>query len=117
MKELYPTFVDGGTISWGDISNNQAYAANTLFVTSNGGQACTALKNDPATRAIADDTEHSVMPLGVANSWPSAPLTLNAMVFKHSRFPNAAKALLAFLMEQRSTSRGSTPTSATGSTR
>ena len=27
-------------------------------------------------------------------------LTLNAMVFRHSRFPNAAKALLAFLMEQ-----------------
>lgn len=100
LKELYPTFVDGGTISWGDISNNQAYAANTLFVTSNGVSLYFALKNDPATRAIADDTEHSVMPLGVANSWPSAPLTLNAMVFKHSRFPNAAKALLMFLMEQ-----------------
>ena len=42
----------------------------------------------------------AVMPLGVADSWPSAPLTLNAMVFKHSRFPNASKALLAFLMEQ-----------------
>ena len=100
LKELYPTFVDGGTISWGDISNNQAYAANALFVTSNGVSLYFALKNDPATRAIADDTEHSVMPLGVANSWPSAPLTLNAMVFKHSRFPNAAKALLMFLMEQ-----------------
>ena len=100
LKELYPTFVDGGTISWGDISNNQAYAANTLFVTSNGVSLYFALKNDPATRAIADDTEHSIMPLGVASSWPSAPLTLNAMVFKHSRYPNAAKALLAFLMEQ-----------------
>jgi len=100
LKDLYPTFVDGGTISWGDISNNQAYAANTLFVTSNGVSLYFALKNDPATRAIAEDTEHSVMPLGVASSWPSAPLTLNAMVFKHSRFPNASKALLAFLMEQ-----------------
>ena len=100
LKDLYPTFVDGGTISWGDISNNQAYAANTLFVTSIGVSLYFALKNDPATRAIAEDTEHSVMPLGVASSWPSAPLTLNAMVFKHSRFPNASKALLAFLMEQ-----------------
>jgi multiple sugar transport system substrate-binding protein len=26
-------------------------------------------------------------------------LTLNAMVFRHSRFPNAAKALLTFLLE------------------
>jgi len=99
LRELYPTFVDGGTISWGDISNNQAYAANSLFVTSNGVSLYFALKNDPATRAIADDTEHSVMPLGVANSWPSAPLTLNAMVFRHSRFPNAAKAFLLFMME------------------
>ena len=100
LKELYPTFVDGGTVSWGDISNNQAYAANTLFVTSNGVSLYFALKNDPATRAIADDTEHSEMPRGAASSWPSAPLTLNAMVFRHSRFPNAAKALLAFLYEQ-----------------
>ena len=100
LKELYPTFVDGGTISWGDISNNQAYAANTCWVTSNGVSLYFALKNDPATRAIAEDTEHSVMPLGVANSWPSAPLTLNAMVFKHSRFPNAAKAFLTYMMEQ-----------------
>ena len=29
-----------------------------------------------------------------------AGLTLNAMVFKHSQFPNAAKALLQFLMEK-----------------
>ncbi len=100
LKELYPTFVDGGTISWGDISNNQAYAASACWVTSNGVSLYFALKNDPATRAIAEDTEHSVMPLGVANSWPSAPLTLNAMVFKHSRFPNAAKAFLTFMMEQ-----------------
>ena len=100
LKDLYPTFVDGGTVSWGDISNNQAYAANTCWVTSNGVSLYFALKNDPATRAIADDTEHAELPRGTATSWPSAPLTLNAMVFKHSRFPNAAKALLAFLMEQ-----------------
>ena len=100
LRDLYPTFVDGGTISWGDISNNQAYAANTCWLTSNGVSLYFALKNDPATRAIAEDTEHSFLPFGAAPSWPSAPLTLNAMVFRHSRFPNAAKALLAFLMEQ-----------------
>jgi multiple sugar transport system substrate-binding protein len=100
LRELYPTFVDGGTVSWGDISNNQAYAANTCWVTSNGVSLYFALRNDPATRAIAEDTEHSEMPRGAADSWPSAPLTLNAMLFRHSRFPNAAKALLTFLYEQ-----------------
>jgi multiple sugar transport system substrate-binding protein len=99
LKELYQTFIPG-TLSWGDVSNNRAFAAQELWLTANGVSMYFALKNDPATRPIADDTEHSVMPLGVASSWPSAPLTLNAMLFKHSRFPNAAKALLMFLMEQ-----------------
>ena len=98
LKELYPSFIPG-TIAWGDISNNRAYAANECWVTSNGVSLYFSLKNDPATRAIAEDTEHSELPHGVAGSWPSAPLTLNAMVFKHSRYPNAAKAFLQFMLE------------------
>ena len=98
LKELYPTFIPG-TIAWGDISNNRAYSANECWVTSNGVSLYFSLKNDPATRAIAEDTEHSELPHGVAGSWPSAPLTLNAMVFKHSRYPNAAKAFLQFMLE------------------
>lgn len=98
LKELYATFVPG-TLAWGDISNNRAYASNELFLTANGVSLYFALKNDPATRAIADDTEHSLLPKGVAETSPMAGLTLNAMVFRHSRFPNASKALLAFLME------------------
>jgi multiple sugar transport system substrate-binding protein len=98
LKDLYPTFVPG-TIAWSDISNNRAYAANELFLTSNGVSLYFALKNDPATRAIAEDTEHTLMPKGRLNESPMAGLTLNAMVFRHSRFPNAAKALLTFLME------------------
>jgi multiple sugar transport system substrate-binding protein len=39
------------------------------------------------------------MPHGKAPGWPSAPLTINAMVFRHSRFPNAAKAFLMFMLE------------------
>ena len=99
LKELYPTFVDGGTVSWGDISNNQAYAASTCWLTQNGVSLYFALKNDPATRAIAEDTEHSTMPFGKAAGWPAAPLTINAMVFKHSKFPNAAKAFLMYMLE------------------
>jgi len=99
LKELYPTFVPG-TLAWGDISNNRAYSANELFLTSNGVSLYFSLKNDPATRPIAEDTEHTIMPPGKAPGWPSAPLTLNTMIFKHSRFPNAAKALMAFMMER-----------------
>ena len=99
LKDLYATFVPG-TIAWGDISNNRAYAANEVWLTSNGVSLYFALKNDSATRPIADDTEHTLLPKGRLTESPMAGLTLNAMVFRHSRFPNAAKALLAFLMEQ-----------------
>ena len=98
LRELYPTFVPG-TLAWGDISNNRAYAANECFLTQNGVSLYFSMMNDPALRPIAEDTQMTPMPKGLADAAPNAGLTLNAMVFRHSRFPNAAKALLAFLME------------------
>ncbi|MCK8782797.1 extracellular solute-binding protein [Roseomonas sp. NAR14] len=97
-KELYGTFIQG-TVSWGDISNNRAYTAGDISLTSNGVSLYFSLKNDPATAAIAADTEHALMPLGRATSPPEAPLLLNAMVFRHTRYPNAAKEYLRFMME------------------
>jgi multiple sugar transport system substrate-binding protein len=99
LKELYPTFLPG-TLAWGDISNNRAYSSNECFFTSNGVSLYFSLKNDPATAPIAADTEHTFRSKGVGNSPPDAGLTLNAMVFRHSRFPNAAKAFLQFMMER-----------------
>lgn len=98
VKELYPTFVSG-TMSWNDISNNRAYASNELFFTSNGVSLYFSLKNDPATKAIADDTEHAPLVKGLANSAPMSATVLNGMVFKHTKYPNAAKAYLAYMME------------------
>jgi multiple sugar transport system substrate-binding protein len=98
LKELYATFVPG-TLAWGDISNNRAYASNECWLTANGVSLYFALKNDPATAPIAADTEHSLLPKGRLDTSPMAGLTLNAMVFRHSRYPNAAKALLQFLLE------------------
>jgi multiple sugar transport system substrate-binding protein len=98
LKALYPTFI-AGTSSWNDVSNNRAYSAQDISLTSNGVSLYFSLKNDPATAAIADDTEHQFMPLGLAKSSPMAGLTLNAMVFKHSPYPNAAKAFLQFMLE------------------
>ena len=98
LKDLYPTFVPG-TLSWGDPSNNRAYAANECWLTANGVSLYYALKNDPATRAIAEDTEHAPLPYGVVGKPPQASLILNGMVFKHTKFPNAAKAYIQFMME------------------
>ena len=98
LRELYPTFVPG-TIAWGDISNNRAYSASECWLTANGVSLYFSLKNDPATRPIAEDSEHQLLPKGVLTQHPMSGLTLNAMVFRHSRFPNAARAFLAFMME------------------
>lgn len=104
LKELFPTFAPG-TLSWLDPSNNRAYAAQEVFLTPNGVSLYYALKNDPNLRAIADDTEHALLPKGVLSSSPMSATVLNAMVFRHSRFPNASKAFLSFMMEQEQYSR------------
>ena len=88
-----------GTLGWNDVSNNRAYAANELFLTGNGISLYYALKRDANTAALADDTEHALWPSGVAGSTPMRVLILNAMVFKHSRYPNAAKEFIRFMME------------------
>jgi multiple sugar transport system substrate-binding protein len=98
LKDLYPAFISG-TLGWGDVSNNRAFAANECWLTSNGVSLYFALKNDPATAAVAADTEHQFMPFGVAGRPPQGGLTMNAMVFRHSRYPNAAKAFLQFMLE------------------
>jgi len=99
LKALYPTFI-AGTPSWNDVSNNRAYSAQEISLTSNGVSLYFSLKKDPATAVIAEDTEHQFMPMGLAKTSPMAGLTLNAMVFKHSPYPNAAKAFLQFMLER-----------------
>lgn len=98
VKELYPSFIPG-TMSWNDISNNRAYASKELFLTSNGVSLYFSLKNDPATKEIADDTDHAELVQGQATSAPMSGTILNGMVLKHTKFPNAAKAYLAYMME------------------
>ncbi len=99
VKELYPTFI-AGTPSWNDVSNNRAYSSQEISLTANGVSLYFSLKNDPATKAIAEDSEHQLLPKGLAKVSPMAGLTLNAMLFKHSQYPNAAKAFLQFMLEK-----------------
>jgi multiple sugar transport system substrate-binding protein len=90
-----------GTMSWNGTSNNQAFAAGNIGLTQNGVSIYYAAKNakDPAQQAVAADIDHSEMPRGVAKAAPEQCLVLNAMLFKHSRYPNAARDYLRFMME------------------
>src|SRR5436190_23027280 len=71
LKELYPTFI-AGTPSWNDVSNNRAYSSQEISLTANGVSLYFALKNDPATKPIADDSEHQLLPKGLAKISPMA---------------------------------------------
>ena len=64
VKELYPTFI-AGTPSWNDVSNNRAYSSQEISLTANGVSLYFSLKNDPATKAIAEDSEHQLLPKGL----------------------------------------------------
>ena len=96
--ELYKTFIPG-TLSWLDPSNNKAFIAEEISMTSNGVSIYFVLKSDPKTAAIAADTEHMRLPGAKGNVYPEAANTLNAMAFKHTKYPNAAKEYLRFMME------------------
>ncbi|HEY0418994.1 MAG TPA: extracellular solute-binding protein [Acetobacteraceae bacterium] len=96
--ELYKTFIPG-TLSWLDPSNNKAFIAEEISLTSNGVSIYFVLKNDPKTKAIAADTYHTRLPGSYQGRAPESANTLNAMVFKHTKYPNAAKEYLRFLME------------------
>jgi multiple sugar transport system substrate-binding protein len=99
-KELYPQMIPG-TLSWGDPSNNKAFLAGEVSITFNGVSIYFVAKNspDPKLQAMASDIDHQLPPFGLARRQPQSALVVNAMVFKHTRYPNAAKEYLRFMME------------------
>jgi multiple sugar transport system substrate-binding protein len=98
--ELQKTLIDG-TLSWNDAGNNQAFAAGQISLTFNGVSIYYLLKNskDPAAQAMGADTSHQTQPKGFAPSSVQSATVLNAMLFNHSKYPNAAKEYLRFMME------------------
>ena len=100
-KELYPTMISG-TTAWNDASNNQAFAAGQIALTFNGVSIYYVLKNssDKRLSAIGADTNNVLPPFGASKGHaPMSALVINAMLFKHSKYPNAAKEYIRFMME------------------
>ena len=54
---------------------------------------------DPALQKIAADMNNARMPIGPVGKPTESATAINAMVFKHTKYPNAAKAYLTFMME------------------
>ena len=100
LKELYPTFIAGHDRPGATSATTAPTAASEIWLTANGVSLYFALKNDPATLAIAEDTEHSLLPKGRLNASPMAGLTLERHGVQAQQVPNAAKALLQFMLEK-----------------
>jgi multiple sugar transport system substrate-binding protein len=98
--ELQKTMIPG-TLTWNDAGNNQAYAAGQIGMTFNGVSIYYVIKNspDPKLQAMAADTYHQDTPYGLSKRRPQSAAPMNAMLFKHSKYPNAAKEYLRFMME------------------
>ncbi len=100
-RELYDTFISG-TLTWLDPSNNKAFLAGEISLTSNGISIYTVAKNssDPKFQEIAKDMDHAHMPIGPLGRPAEQNLVLQAFVFKYSKYPNAAKEYLRFMWEK-----------------
>ncbi len=98
--ELQKTMV-AGTLSWNDSGNNKAFASGEIGLTFNGVSIYYVLKNSPDAKLqqMAVDTQHQVLPKGLAARSPMSATPMNAMLFKHTKYPNAAKDYLRFMME------------------
>ncbi|MFC0246139.1 ABC transporter substrate-binding protein [Falsochrobactrum ovis] len=97
-KELYDTFIPG-TESWLDINNNRAYLAGQVSMTANGVSIFYAAENDPALKEIAEDTQSTNFPIGPVDKSVELHQTSSLLVFNHTKYPEAAKAYIKFMME------------------
>ncbi len=99
--ELYKTFAPG-TLSWLDPNNNKAFLDGQISLTANGISVYYASKTstDPKIKALADDIQHANMPIGPVGRPTELNLFFNQMIFKYTKYPQAAKAFLQFMMEK-----------------
>jgi multiple sugar transport system substrate-binding protein len=100
-RELYATFVPG-TLSWLDPNNNKAFLDDQISVTVNGISIYYAAKNakDPKVVEMAKDINHASFPIGPVGVPTEFQLFFNQMIFKYTKYPNAAKDFLRFMMEE-----------------
>lgn len=100
-KEMYSTFVPG-TLSWLDPHNNKAFLDGQCSLTNNGISIYYATKNatDPKVKALQEDVHHSPYPVGPVGVPTESHLFFNQLIMRYTKFPNAAKEFLRFMMEQ-----------------
>lgn len=96
VKALYETFIPG-TASWNDSSNNKAFLAGELYLTSNGISVYAAAKTEKPD--IAADMDHALFPIGPVGKPTEFQLAFPILAYTYTKAPNACKAFMAFMLE------------------
>jgi multiple sugar transport system substrate-binding protein len=96
VKALYAEFIPG-TASWNDSSNNKAFLAGQLHVTCNGISIYVTAQN--SAKEIAADMNHAYMPIGPVGKPTELHLPFTMLTFNFTKYPEACKALTAFMLE------------------
>ncbi len=100
-KEMYATFIPG-TLSWLDPNNNKAFLDSQISITNNGISIYYAANHstDPKLKEMAADIQHAPYPIGPVGVPTESHLFFNQMIMKYTKFPQASKEFLRFMMEQ-----------------
>jgi multiple sugar transport system substrate-binding protein len=100
-KELYANFIPG-TLSWLDPNNNKAFLDGQISYTNNGISIYVAAKNsaDAKLKEMANDIQHASFPVGPVGQPTESHLFFNQMIMKYTKYPQAAKEFLRFMMER-----------------
>lgn len=97
VKALYDNFIPG-TASWNNSSNNKAFVAGELYLTSNGISVYVTASRE--NKAIAEDMDHAYLPIGPVGKPTELHLAFPILTFSFTKFPNACKAFAAFMQEK-----------------
>ncbi len=102
-QQLYANFVPG-TASWNDSFNNKAFLSGEISLTNNGVSIYAAAKagadKDPKMKEIAADMNHALWPVGPVGKPTEFHIAYPMMIMRYSKFPQAAKAFMAFTLEK-----------------
>lgn len=96
VRELYQTFTPG-TASWLDGHNNKAFLSGEVGWTNNGISIYAKAVAD--NMDIAPDIDHAYYPVGPVGRPTEMHVPFPWMAFNYTKYPNAAKAFMTFMME------------------
>src|SRR6202162_1744098 len=88
-----------GVAAWNDASNNKAFLAGEISWTGNGISIYVTASNDPTKKEIAQDMDHAYWRIGPVGKPTELHLMFPLLAMNYTKYPQACKALLAFMLE------------------